>query len=152
MQIADLLLHGTCYSALTTSWLAQSELTVQQVEDALKNEEAHRVRAAATAAAVPSPGSQTAAPASSLICAFCGKNRHTVECCFKFADSSKKARRYSNSNRPLTRKNRCSNCKGKANATQDTQTPTESAGAASIHLSSSPCLMPGMQTQGPLLI
>jgi hypothetical protein len=34
---------GTRYSALTTSLLAQSELTVQQVEDALKNEEAHRV-------------------------------------------------------------------------------------------------------------
>ena len=132
--LISVLLHGTRYSALTTSLLAQSELTVQQVEDALKNEEAHRVgAAAAAAAAAPSPGSQTAAPASSLVCAFCGKNGHTVERCFKFADSSKKAKeevqqQQSSSNS----KNRRSNRKGKANATQDTQTPTESAGAASI--------------------
>ena len=76
--LISVLLHGTCYSTLTTSLLAQSKLTVQQVEDALKNEEAHQVGAAtavaaataAAATAVPS-GSQTAAPASSLVCAFC---------------------------------------------------------------------------------
>jgi len=51
-----------------------TELTVQQVEDALKNEEAHQVGAvtAVTAAtAAVHSGSQTAAPASSLVCAFC---------------------------------------------------------------------------------
>ena len=45
--LVSVLLQGTCYSALTTSLLAQLELTVQQVEDALKNEEAHHVGAAA---------------------------------------------------------------------------------------------------------
>ena len=67
---------------------------MQQVEDALKNEEAHRVGAAAAAVAaaaiVGSP--QVAAPASGLICAFCGKSGHAVERCFKFAESSKKAK------------------------------------------------------------
>ena len=57
--LISVLLGGTRYSALTTSLLAQSILTVQQVEDALKNEEAHRVGAAAAvaiaaAAAAPS--------------------------------------------------------------------------------------------------
>ena len=35
---------------------------------------------------------QVAAPASGLICAFCGKTGHAVERCFKFAESSKKAK------------------------------------------------------------
>ena len=39
--LISVLLGGMKYSALMTSLLAQSELTVQQVEDALKNEEAH---------------------------------------------------------------------------------------------------------------
>ena len=39
--LISVLLGGTKYSALMTSLLAQSKLTVQQVEDALKNEEAH---------------------------------------------------------------------------------------------------------------
>ena len=41
--LISVLLGGTKYSTLTTSLLAQSELTVQQVEDALKNEEVHRL-------------------------------------------------------------------------------------------------------------
>jgi hypothetical protein len=143
--LISVLLHGTRYSALTTSLLAQSELTVQQVEDALKNEEAHRVGAAAAAAfaatsQMPS-GSQTAAPVSSLVCVFCGRNGHAVERCFKFADSSKKAKeevQQSTSNS----KNRRSNRKGKANATQEAQMPTESAGAASVRPSSSPSSLP----------
>ena len=53
---------------------------MQQVEDALKNEEAHHLGAAAVAAAASSSGSSIAAPASTLsVCAFCGKPRHTVE-------------------------------------------------------------------------
>ena len=62
--LISVLLGGTKYSALTTSLLAQSELTVQQVEDALKNEEAHRLGAAVAAAAASSSGSGIAAPAS----------------------------------------------------------------------------------------
>ena len=92
-------------------------------------------------AIAPVSGSQTAAPASGLVCAFCGKSGHTVERCFKFADSSKKAKeevQQSTSNS----KNRCSNRKGKANAAQDAQTPTESAGAASIRSSTSPSTLP----------
>jgi hypothetical protein len=142
--LISVLLHGTRYSALTTSLLAQSELTVQQVEDALKNEEAHRVGAAAAAAFaanVAPSGSQTAAPASSLVCAFCGRNGHAVERCFKFADSSKKAKEEVQQSASNS-KNRRSNRKGKANATQEAQTPTESAGAASVRPSSSPSSLP----------
>ena len=87
------LLRGTKYTALTTSLLAQPELSIQQVEDALKNEEAHRLGlAAAAAAAVSSPVSNLAAPAVGSICAFCGCNGHTVELCFKFRDASKAAK------------------------------------------------------------
>ena len=51
--LISVLLNGTKYSALMTSLLAQSELTVQQVEDALKNEEAHRLGASAAAVLPP---------------------------------------------------------------------------------------------------
>ena len=58
-------------------------------QDALKNEEAHRVGAAAVASSsVP----QTVAPASGLSCAFCGNAGHSVERCFKFEEYSKKAK------------------------------------------------------------
>ena len=137
--LISVLLHGTKYTALTTSLLAQSELTVQQVEDALKNEEAHRLGvAAAAAASAASTVSNSAAPASS-VCAFCYMNGHTVERCFKFEEYSKKAREEvkANSNNSNSRKRRPRNKdnkdnKGKANAAQENQTPTESAGAASI--------------------
>jgi hypothetical protein len=93
--LISVLLCGTCYSSLTTSLLAQSDLTLQQVEDALKNEEVHRVGAAAAAmvASVPPAGSHLATPASGLACTFCGRSGHTVECCFKFEDYSKKAKK-----------------------------------------------------------
>ena len=156
--LISVLLHGTKYSALTTSLLAQSELTVQQVEDALKNEEAHRLGvAAAAAASAASTVSNSAAPAS-LVCAFCYMNGHTVERCFKFEEYSKKAREEvkANSNNSNSRKRRPrrdnKDNKGKANAAQENQTPTESAGAASIRPPTSSSLTPGMQTQGPLLI
>ena len=133
--LISVLLQGTCYTALTTSLLAQSELTVQQVEDALKNEEAHHVGAAASLAL--SSGSQTAAPVSGLSCTFCGRARHSVECCFKFEDYSKMAKEVVIKEASSGSK-KCPCHKGKANAAQEALTPTESAGAASIHNSSSP--------------
>jgi hypothetical protein len=146
--LISVLLHGTRYSSLTTSLLAQSELTVQQVEDSLKNEEAHRLGASAASAAAaalaasssvafsPAPGSSTHP------CAFCGKNGHPVERCFKFEEYSKKAKEEVKQ-ATSSSKNWCSNRKGKANAAQDTSTtPTESAGAASVRLSSSPSSLP----------
>ena len=91
--LITVLLRGTKYTALTTSLLAQPELSIQQVEDALKNEEAHHLGiAAAAAAAASSPVSNLAAPAVGSICAFCGRNGHTVELCFKFQDASKAAK------------------------------------------------------------
>ena len=75
-----------------------------------------------------------------------------MERCHKFADASKKAKdevKEASDNSKKKWKNR----RGKANAAQETPTPTESAGAASIrHSACSSTLMPGMQTQGPLLI
>jgi len=65
-------------------------------------------------------------------------NGHTVEHCWKFEEYSKKAREEvkANSNNSNSRKrhNRKDNKdnKGKANAAQENQTPTESAGVASI--------------------
>ena len=83
--LITVLLCGMKYTALTTSLLAQPGLSIQQVEDALKNKEAHRLGvAAAAAAAVLSPVSNLAAPATGSICAFCGCSGHTVEQCFKF--------------------------------------------------------------------
>jgi hypothetical protein len=100
--LISVLLQGTKYTALTTSLLAQSDLTVQQVEDALKNEEAHKTGvAAAAAAAAATPTTPAAAPASTSsrrskkpkpICAFCGKPRHVAERCFKLEAASKKAK------------------------------------------------------------
>jgi len=158
--LISVLLQGTKYTALTTSLLTQSELTVQQVEDALKNEEAHRLGVtAAAAASAASSVSNSAAPASS-VCAFCHMNGHTVERCWKFEEYSKKAQEEvkansnnsnSNSRKRRPRKDNKDN-KGKANTAQENQTPTESAGAASVRPPTSSSLMPGMQTQGPLLI
>ena len=124
-------LLGTKYSALMTSLLAQSELTVQQVEDALKNEEAHHIGAAAVAAAAASSsGSGIAAPASvSSVCTFCAKPGHTVECCFKYQDYRKRAKEEVKESSENSKKKK--NHPGKANAAQE---PTESAGAASVHL------------------
>src|SRR5271156_2729789 len=147
--LISVLLHGTRYSSLTTSLLAQSELTVQQVEDALKNEEAHRLGAAAATAAASATFSPplTSQSASGVVCAFCGNNGHTVERCFKFADSSRKAKdevqQQATSNATLNSKNRRSNRKGKANAAaENNSTPTESAGAASVRQSNSPSSLP----------
>ena len=138
--LISVLLHSTKYTALTTSLLAQSELTVQQVEDALKNEEAHRLGVAAAAAAAASAAStvsNSATPASS-VCTFCHMNGHTVERCWKFKEYSKKAweevkANSNNSNSNLQKRcNRKDNKdnKGKANAAQENQTPTESAAAS----------------------
>ena len=97
--LISVLLQGTKYTALTTSLLAQSDLTVQQVEDALKNEEAHKTGVAAAAAAATTP--TTAAPAATSshrskkprpTCAFCGKPGHVAERCFKLEAASKKAK------------------------------------------------------------
>ena len=144
--LVSVLLQGTHYSALTTSLLAQSELTVQQVEDALKNEEAHRVGAAAAAAAAAAiAGSplapQVTTPASGLVCAFCGKSGHAVERCFKFAESSKKAKEEVQQVTSNPRNQR-PNHKGKASAAQEASTPVESAGVASIQVSSPPSSLP----------
>jgi hypothetical protein len=145
--LISVLLNGTKYSALTTSLLAQSELTVQQVEDVLKNEEAHRVGVAAAAAApsvASSLSSGFAAPAMSSVCTFCGKSGHTVEHCFKFEDYSKKAReevsRESSNN--LKKQHNTKWHKGKASAAQEKDTPTENAGVASVRLSTSPSSLP----------
>ena len=73
------LLCGTKYTALTTSLLTQPEPSIQQVEDALKNEEAHCLGVGAV--------SNLAAPAVRSTCAFCGHSGHTVELCFKFQDA-----------------------------------------------------------------
>ena len=114
--LISVLLQGTKYSALTTSLLAQSKLTVQQVEDALKNEEAHKTGiAAAAAAAVAS--TPAAAPASTSchsnkpkrVCTFCGRNGHVAEKCYKLEEASKKAKEDAGSNFG----------KGKVNLAQD---------------------------------
>jgi hypothetical protein len=130
--LISVFLNGTQYSALTTSLLAQSHLTVQQVEDALKNEEPHclGVTAAVIAnpAASPAASPAAAAPVSSLSCAFCGKDRHSVERCFKFRDASTKAKEEVTD----SSKRRCPR-KGNVHTAQDAQTPSESAGAASVH-------------------
>src|ERR1700733_15199057 len=81
------------------------------------------------------------APVSSLVCAFCGRPGHTVERCFKFAESSKKAKEEVQQSASNSKK-RSTKPSDKANAPQDTPTPTESAGAASICLSSSPSSLP----------
>ena len=140
------LLNGTKYSALTTSLLAQPELSIQQVEDALKNEEAHRLgAAAATAAAASSQPSNFAAPASGSTCAFCGRSGHTVEQCYKFRDASKSAKEQAQQQEASGSSKKRYKKKGKANATQDSPastTPAESAGAASIRPSTSPSSIP----------
>ena len=89
--LISVLLGGMKYSALTTSLLAQSELTVQQVEDALKNKEAHCL-GAAVAAAASSSGFGTAPVSTLSVCTFCAKPRHTVEHCYKFQEYSKRAK------------------------------------------------------------
>jgi len=152
--LISVLLQGTKYTALTTSLLAQSDLTVQQVEDALKNEEVHKTGVAAAAAAAATTPS-AAAPASTSshwskkpkpICAFCGRPGHVAERCFKLEVASKKAKEEVSNDSSKSRSD------GKANVADPT-TPMEFAGAASVRLSSSPsCLTLGMQTQGPLLI
>ena len=127
------------YLALTTSLLAQSELTVQQVGDALKNEEAHKTGIAA-AAAVAAASTPAAAPASTShhsnkpkrVCTFCGRNGHIAEKCYKLEEASKKAKEDAGLNFG----------KGKGNSAQDSNTPMESAGAASVHLSSTPSALP----------
>src|SRR5712691_9853879 len=142
--LISVLLNGTKYTALTTSLLAQPELTVQQVEDALKNEEAHRVgvAAAAAAAAASSLAPNTAAPVTFAVCTFCGKNGHTVERCFKFEDASKRAKEEVTKDTSYNSKNRRPKRKGRANAAQEKETPMESAGAASVRLSPSPSSLP----------
>jgi hypothetical protein len=67
--LITVLLCGMNYTALTTSLLAQPELLIQQVEDALKNKEVHHLGIAAAAAAL-SPVSNLAAPAVGSTCAF----------------------------------------------------------------------------------
>ena len=119
---------------------------MQQVEDALKNEEVHQVGSAAAAAATAvspalSPAPQGTAPVLALICAFCGRNGHSVEHCFKFADSSKKAKeevQQATSNP----QNQCPNRKGKASAAQEASTPVELGEVASIRVSSPPSSLP----------
>jgi len=117
---------------------------VQQVEDALKNEEAHRVgvAAAAAAAAASSLAPNTAAPVAFAVCTFCGKNGHTVERCFKFEDASKRAKEEVTKDTSYNSKNRRPKRKGRANAAQEKETPMESAGAASVRLSPSPSSLP----------
>ena len=112
---------------------------MQQVEDALKNEEAHKTGiAAAAAAAVAS--TPAAAPALTSrcsnkpkrICTFCGRNGHIAEKCYKLEEASKKAKEDAGSNFG----------KGKANSAQ------ESAGAASVHSSSTPSALPDSWNAG----
>ena len=152
------LLRGTKYTALTTSLLAQPELSIQQVEDALKNEEAHCLGvAAAAAAAVSSPVSNLAAPAVGSICAFCGRNGHTVEQCFKFRDASKAAKEQVQQQESSGGSKKQWKKKGKANAAQEPLlrlhplNQQERQVFVHPHLPA-PSLMPRMQTQGPLLI
>ena len=124
------------YTALTTSLLTQPELSIQQVEDALKNEEVHCLGiAAAAAAAVSSPVSNLAAPATGSICAFCGHSGHTGEQCFKFRDTSKAAKEQVQQQESSGGSKKQWKKKGKANVAQEphaSSTPTESAGVASL--------------------
>src|SRR3984885_1119047 len=69
--LISVLLQGTKYTALTTSLLAQSDLAVQEVEGALKNEHAHKTGVAAPAAAAVPPPAASAAPPSSASSTFC---------------------------------------------------------------------------------
>jgi hypothetical protein len=134
-----ILLQGTKYTALMTSLLAQSDLTVQQVEDALKNEEVHKTGVAATAAvamptAAPIATSSCQSKKPRPTCAFCGKPGHITERCFKLEVASKKAKdKVSNEAK--------SQSDSKANAVDLTTMPMESAGVASVH-SLSPSSLP----------
>ena len=91
--LISVLLQGTKYTTLTTSLLAQSDLTVQQVEDVLKNEEAHKtgVAAAAMMPTAPTATSSCWSKKPRPTCAFCGKPGHIAERCFKLEVASKKA-------------------------------------------------------------
>ena len=120
-----------------------------QVEDALNNEEAHKTGiAAAAAAAVAS--TPAAAPASTSrhsnkpkrVCTFCGRNGHVAEKCYKLEEASKKAKEDTGSNFG----------KGGANSAQDSNTPMESAGAASVRSSSTPSALPDSWNADTLLI
>ena len=122
--------------------MPSTDLTVQQVEDALKNEEAHKTGVAAAAAAAATTPT-TAAPAATSsrrskkprpTCAFCGKLGHVAERCFKLEAASKKAK-------DKVSDEAKSHSDGKANAA-DSTTPMESAGAASVCSSSSPSSLP----------
>ena len=92
----------------------------------------------AAAAAVAS--TPAAAPASTSrrsnkpkrVCTFCGRNGHVAEKCYKLEEASKKAKEDTGSNFG----------KGKANSAQDSNTPMESAGAASVRSSSTPSALP----------
>ena len=142
VKLISILLQGMKYTALMTSLLAQSDLTVQQVEDALKNEEAHTTGVAAAAAAAAMP--PAAAPTSTYshrskkprpTCAFCGRPGHVAKKCFKLEAASKKAKEEVSNDTSKSRSD------GKANVA-DSTTPMGSAGAASVHSSSSPSSLP----------
>ncbi|KAF8290868.1 hypothetical protein DL93DRAFT_2092026 [Clavulina sp. PMI_390] len=121
--LISVLLNGTTFTALTSSLLAQSDLTVQKVEDALKNEEAHRLGTAA-AAAIASPASAAPAILSSS-CSFCGRTGHVLEQCFKYKDAMQKAQAEVKENSKRKR----GKGKGKANAAQDESKSESSAPA-----------------------
>ena len=108
---------------------------MQQVEEAHKTGiAADDAAAAASPAATPALTScQSNKP--KCICTFCGKNGHIAEKCYKLEEASKKAKEEVTSSG--------SNFgKGKANLAQDSNTPMESAGAASVHSSSTPSTLP----------
>jgi len=137
------LLTGSVYPSLATSLLTQDTLSIQKVEDALKNEEQHQSGVSAAAARVyaapaapsfvsPRPPSSSS---SSSSCTFCLKSGHSVEHCFKLQDAQRKAREEVGAPAPQYRRNRP---RQRAKAAKEVETPTESAGAASLCTSSSP--------------
>lgn len=138
--LSSVLLTGTSYSTVTTSLLTQNNLPVQQVGDALQNEEAlYPGTPAATSAAAALHSLSPAPSNASSTCSFCGKTGHSLEHCFKFQDASKAAKE------SVAAQGKSRRRKGRANATQETQdaqAATESAGAASIHPSASLAALP----------
>ena len=152
--LMSVLLNGSHYSTLTTSLLAQRELTVQQVEDALKNEEAHQVGAAAAAAVTASsPGSHTAAPATpGHPCHFCGKGGHPVERCFKYEEYSKRAKEDIAKDANLARNGGETSPGVRQTLHKSPKPQNRQERQVFVPLPPpAPSLTPGMQTQGPLL-
>lgn len=134
--LMGILLMNSSHPSLQTSLLVQPSLDVNRIQDALLNEEARLAGASAAAAAAAAASSSSSA--SSAVCAFCDKPGHAIASCFRLRDykAGKPAELSSDAARarPGHRRRRG----GRANAVHKAETPTESAGAASLRPSTSP--------------